>query len=72
MKVLLTLNSYLLIEARYISSCYTYQKKNNGAPDGSLLELFNRKFIPIILAPKFLPLHNDIENYLKGQDRFIA
>lgn len=43
------------------------QNVKNGAGDGSLLELFNEKFLPIVTAPVFLPLDNDIENYFKTQ-----
>lgn len=39
----------------------------NGAGDGSLLELFSEKLLPIVTAPIFLLLNNDIENYFKMQ-----
>lgn len=39
----------------------------NGAGDGSLLELFGEKLLPIVTAPIFLLLNNDIENYFKMQ-----
>ena len=44
-------------------------KGENGAPDGSLLELFNKILHPVLTSSKEVLLYFEIENFINGLEK---